>query len=1018
MPRLALYFLGAPRLELDGVAVSLSYSKAVAFLAYLSLTRQPCTRQALAALLWPDYDPASARAEVRRMLWVINKSLGQGWLEVNRETILFSSQPDLWLDVDHFRALLALSTQHGHLAREVCPACLEPLTEAVTLARGSFLAGFSLPDSPNFDTWQTFETESLHRELAGALDRLVQLLIQLGDNTDQAINYARRWLALDPLQEAAHRQLMQLYASAGQPAAAVRQYQACVQVLKEELGASPAAETTALYEAIKANHLPLVSPVAAPDGGATGTPQFSPNPKNKPRFEYNLPAQPTPFIGRQQEVAVVGRLLTQESPQIRLITLTGAGGTGKTRLALQVVAELLDYFDDGVFFVPLAGLNDPDLLAPAIARQLDIREGGSQPVLQILVSALREKHLLLVLDNFEQLISAAPLIADLLAAAPRLKVLVTSQALLNLRGEYEYLVPPLRLPDRTQPWSLPELSQCEAVQLFVERAQAASTSFTLTAENGPIVAEICHRLDGLPLAIELAATRVKLLPPQTLLNRLSRRLTVLTGGPQDMPARQQTLRNTIDWSYSLLNPAEQTLFNRLSVFVGGFTLETADAICNSNEAAEQVLDVLEGVTSLLNKSLLTHQGGSGGQPRFRMLEIIREYALEQLEESGQLEALQRQHAHYFAAQLDQIGLDFQFFGDLRLDWAEEEHDNIGAMLAWSLARPDEIELGLRMIGILYWFWYRRGYLSEGRAWCHRFLALTGQERRTKGQASFLMGSGSLALMQSDLAEAKEQLQESISISRELEAEGCLGSALLAWGVLALYQGDSAAAQRAFEETLAIGKRLNLWWFIADSLLNLGNAAITCGDYITARNWLEQAAAVAKEGNKIWLMANVLNNLGEVARIQGDYRQAKQSYEESQTLFRKTGDKPDIARSLHCLGYVAQHQGDYAQAEAYFRESLSMFQELGNKRGMAECLAGLAGLLAAQRRPDAQRAARLLAAAESQLQLSGSSWWPADQGEIDRNLARIRAALDRESFSAVWAQGRAMSLAEAIAEALS
>ena len=532
MSRLALYFLGAPRLEFDGEPISLSHHKALALLAYLAVTRQPHTRQALAALLWPDYDPAGARGEVRRMLWVLNKSLGQGWLEVDRETVLLPSHPNLWLDIERFRDLLAL----GHQPND---SVLEPLTEAVALARGDFLAGFTLSDSPDFDTWQAFETESLRRELAGALERLVRLLSQQRDALgEQAITYARRWLALDPLHEPAHRQLMRLYAWSGQPAAALRQYQTCAQVLKQELGTLPSAETTALYESIRTNRLPPPPQVASSEDRPNGTPDPGQNLKtvrttsgqlldttdgHKAHVERNLPAQPTPFIGRHHEVAVVRRLLTQETPQVRLVTLTGPGGTGKTRLSLQVAAELIDHFADGVFFVPLASLSDPQLLVSAIARQLDVDEGGSQPLLQTLKNTLQEKHLLLVLDNFEQIVSGAPLIAELLAEAPRLKVLVTSRALLHLRGEYEFLVPPLKLPDRSQTWSLEELEQYEAVQLFVERAQTGPTGFRLTDENAVAVAEICYRLDGLPLAIELAAARVKLLPAPMLLTRLSHR---------------------------------------------------------------------------------------------------------------------------------------------------------------------------------------------------------------------------------------------------------------------------------------------------------------------------------------------------------------------------------------------------------------------------------------------------------------------------------------------------------------
>jgi tetratricopeptide (TPR) repeat protein len=320
-----------------------------------------------------------------------------------------------------------------------------------------------------------------------------------------------------------------------------------------------------------------------------------------------------------------------------------------------------------------------------------------------------------------------------------------------------------------------------------------------------------------------------------------------------------------------------------------------------------------------------------------------------------------------------------------------------------------------MVGVLHWFWYRRGYISEGRTWCQRFMALTGEKHRTMSRALFLVGSGNIALMQGDLVEADQQLQESIAISRELQDEQWLTVALTVWGILARFQGDTVTAQRAFEETLALGERLDMWWFVVLSLLNLGNVAATYGDFSTARDRLEQAAGLAKRNDDTWLMASVLNNLGEVARIQGDYRQAQRSYLECQAL-RESGEKPDIARLLHNLGYVTLRLGDCEQARANFQESLSLFQDMGNKRGMAECVAGLASLAVVQDQP--QQAARLLAAAEAQLRAAGASWWPADQVEYERNLALIRTVLDPETFDTAWTQGQAMSLAEAIAEALS
>jgi predicted ATPase/DNA-binding SARP family transcriptional activator/Tfp pilus assembly protein PilF len=1002
MSRLVLYFLGATRIERDEKPITVGHNKAMALLVYLAITQQYHTREALAALLWPAHDASSARAEVRRMIWALNKSLGKEWLVVNRETVALLPQPDLWLDVDQFRSQLKVGLSHDHTAGELCSACLDALTKAAALARSDFLAGFTLPDCPAFDEWQRFEAESLRRELAGALERLTQHYQAQGQTgNEQAIAYARRWVALDPLQEQAHRQLMQLYAWGGQTAVALRQYQACSQALADELGVKPSPETTTLYEAIKTNRLsPQPQPVAfsADSGLATDVP-----------IHHHLPAQLTSFIGRQQKMEAIREMMLRQD--IRLITLTGVGGTGKTRLALEVAASLLEHFADGVFFVPLGDLSDPALVLPTIARQLGVQEGGSQSLLEIVKSSLHNKQILLILDNFEHVSKAASFIAELLAATTRLKILVTSRALLHLRGEWEVTVPPLQLPARTQAWSLPLVEQVEAVQLFVERAQAVQSDFALTEENVMPVAEICYRLDGLPLAIELAASRIKLLPPSLLLTRLYSRLKLLIRGAQDLPTRQQTLRSTIDWSYSLLDETEQVIFARLAVFAGGFTLDSAEAICHveapSTEPAGQVLDILEEVMSLLDNSLLISQD-TGSQPRFRMLETIREYALERLTERGELAVIQQRHAEYFAAWLENFTRQFFPNTGLWLNLVEEEYDNLRTVLGWSILDAERAETGSLMVGVLYWFWYQQGYLSEGRNWCQWLLRLMPETGRTAGRASVLIGSGSLALMQGDLEQAIPWLDESVAIWRELESEKGLAFALLARGIVALGQGDVAVAQRAISESLSLGRQINHRWLIADSLLNMGGVAVAQGDYPAARAWLEEAMALAQTGNDRWLRANILNNLGEVSRVQGDYEQAQRSYEESCILFRETGHKADVARALHSLGYVALRLGDHDQAGHYFFESLAIFRELGNKRGTIECLAGLAAV-----RDQPLEAVRLLAAAETLLKSYQGSWWPADQIEFEHTLGILQDALDEMAFASAWGEGQSMTLEQAL-----
>jgi predicted ATPase/class 3 adenylate cyclase len=478
-------------------------------------------------------------------------------------------------------------------------------------------------------------------------------------------------------------------------------------------------------------------------------------------YRNNLPIQPTPLVGREKEVAEVCLRLSR--PEVRLLTLTGAGGTGKTRLGLQVAAELTDEFEDGVFFVSLAAISDPELVVPDVAGTLGVKETGGQPLLKSLEYYLREKHILLVLDNFEQVLEAAPMVSELLSAAPNLKVLATSRISLGLYGEYEYSVPPLDLPDLERAPSVERLSQYEAVRLFVERAQAAKADFSVTNENAPAVAEICHRLDGLPLAIELAAARIKLLTPQAMLARLGNRLKLLTGGARDLPERQRTLRGTIRWSYELLEEGEKVLFARLAVFSGGGTLEAIEAICDAE--GDLPVDVLDGVSSLVDKSLLRQEEEEGGEPRFVMLETIYEYAREKLENSGEAETIKRAHAEYFLALAEKAEPKLTTAEQgAWLERLETEHDNLRAALSWSLGRKDQ-ELALRLGGALWRFWFLRSHLSEGLQWLGEVLSLRGGFTALRAKA--LNGAGDLVWSQGNYDRAKELYEESLALSRQL-----------------------------------------------------------------------------------------------------------------------------------------------------------------------------------------------------------------------------------------------------------
>jgi predicted ATPase len=724
------------------------------------------------------------------------------------------------------------------------------------------------------------------------------------------------------------------------------------------------------------------------------------------RSKHNLPAQPTPFIGRSAQVAAIKELILRQD--VRLITLIGPGGTGKTRLSLQVAQEALDHFPEGVFFVPLSDDTDGNQFLSRVAQQLEVRE-TSRHLLENLKDYLRDKQMLLVLDNFEQLVSAAPLVADFLAATSNLKMITSSRIALNLHAEHVYPVPPMELPQTEHAFKMEDLAENESVVLFVRRAQSVHPTFRLTEENGPAIAEICRRLDGLPLALELAAARVKLLPPQAILSRLDDRFKLLTGGGRDLPARQQTLRNTLEWSYGLLNEEEKALYARLSVFVGGFTLEAAEAVCNP----QSQLDILEGVASLVNNSLLRQEEVTGGEPRFRMLDTIRAYALERLIENRELADLQRRHAQYYAnIIINEAG--YGLFGPKATYWLnrlEPEHDNIRATLAWSQAAPEGLELGPPLVAALNWFWYRRGFFNEGRRWTERVLDSPALAAPSPQKAIVLHMSGLLAMWQGDLNIAVARARQGMELVQKFEDEQSMPWSLMGTGVVLINMGKDKEAHPLLKEAQALFQEQGISYMRAITLVHLGNVALGLGDPAEAGDWLAQAHVLFREIGEEWGLSFVLNNLAEVARVQGNYDQAGRYYEESEAMLRATGDKGDLARFVHSLGYVAMHKHDHERAEAQFRESLLMFRKLGNKRGIAECIAGFAGLRARQGSP--QIGAKMLGAAETLLYANGAAWWPADRVEVEKTRAILQSSLSEKEFAAEWAAGQGMTLEQAI-----
>jgi predicted ATPase/DNA-binding NarL/FixJ family response regulator len=652
----------------------------------------------------------------------------------------------------------------------------------------------------------------------------------------------------------------------------------------------------------------------------------------------NLPIQPTPFIGREQEVAAVAQLLPRE--EVRLLTLTGPGGIGKTRLALQVATQLSGLFPDGVYFVNLAPIRDSALVVPTIAQTLNLKENAEQPVFNLLKAFIRKQRLLLLLDNFEQVVSAATQVADLLISCPQLKVLVTSRMTLHVRTEQEFVVPALSMPDTRHLPDLMALSQYEAVALFIQRTQAVKPEFQLSNATALAVAEICKHLDGLPLAIELAAARIKLLPPQALLARLTPRLTILSSGARDAPERQQTLRNTIAWSYQLLDALAQRLFRRLSVFVGGCTLQAIEEISAALDGeAEQVLEV---VASLVDQSLLQQTEQEGKEPHLMMLETIREYGMEALEASGEVEVTRQAHATYYLRLAEEA--EPELVSPQQATWLERlerEHDNLRAAMQWLLAQEgteQEREMALRLGGALLRFWEVRGHWSEG--WNFLEWARAGNKgAAVPAQVKVLMAAAYLLdHLKNDTDHAQALYEESLEWYRELGDTAGIAHALLPLGEIAGRRGNVAVAYSRIEEALALFRAMGDKRGIALSLTNLADVVSQQEEYARAISLNEESLELFRTLGDMEGIAWSLNYLPGIVSREGEYIRAISLNEESLELFRTLGNMEGIIWSLFGLARVLfLSQGDPAQVHTLLEEGLVLSREVGHKLGIAQAL---------------------------------------------------------------------------------
>lgn len=945
---LQIQLLGNFRLVYRGELLrAISTRRMKSLLAFLLLyCDAPQSRQHLSFLFWPDSTEAQARNNLRQSLHLLRQSLPdvERFLQSDTQTIQWLPNSPFTLDVADFERTAQQADS------------INSLQDAVDLYHGELL-----PDC--YDDWILVEREQLQQKFHAVLERLIRLLEEQG-NYRSAIRYAERMLRSDPLREETYQQLIHLYVLSGNRTGATRVYQTCARVLKRELDLEPNLETQEIF---KASQKTKVQPTTS------GSSQGRTN---------NLPTYLTSFVGREAEVELLTRSQSSDRTpefQERLLTFTGPGGCGKTRLAIQVASHLIEKFSAGVWFIDVATLADSNLIPHAIASALSIQDQPGRETLDTIIDHLRLRELLLIFDNCEYFVSScARVVETLLLSCSRLRILATSQEKLNLPGERVWPVSPLSITE-DHDLSVVGISQSEATRLFIERACSVLPTFVLNTDNAASIAQICQHLDGLPLAIELAAARVAVLTPAQIATRLDNIFHTQAPVSSSTPPRHQTLQATMDWSYELLSERERILFRRLSVFVGGFSLEAAEAVCADQEGRGGILtsEVLDLLSRLIDKSLvMVSDWAQGDQFRYRLLQPTWQYANEKLCTSNDQEQLRLWHLDYFLSLAEEAELHFaRVEQGMWFDRLLAEHDNLIAAIDWSLRRS-ELTTALRLTATLWYYWLARGHYKEGLQYLTRTLELTKDAAPSRARAKALRSAGAIHL----------------------------------WS-----EGDWQRARPLLEEALMASKELDDKELIAGSLGTLGATAYIQGDYAAAKSFLTESLSLLSDAEHQHDIGWSFSYLGDLFLLQHDHLEAQKLYEKSVENFRATGDMNSLAYPIRRLGAIALERGDHQRAIAFFKESLTLNRDVNYQLGIVACLGALAGV--AVRYGQSIRAAKLFGAAETLLINIAGKLFPIDQAEFDRTKAVLYNLIEEANLHVALDEGRAMRIEETLNYAL-